>query len=421
MVHPWTISTPIPAGMVGRGVSRGGHVQGYRADIAFDGENVLPGGALVLVEQGVIVGVESGRADAPVDCPVAYQPGTTLLPGLIDAHTHLCGNSGPDALDRLPGLTDDEIDAAVSAALHAQLAAGVTAVRDVGDQNWAVVDRHRDRPDGPTVVASGPPITSIGGHCAAMGGAVRGVDALRRAVRERADRSADLVTIMTSGGTMTMTTDVLSCQFAADELAAVVDEAHRLGLPVAAHAHALAAVEQSVVAGVDTIEHCTCVTAHGVRTPPELADAIGAEGIVVCPTLGNDLTSLGGELPPQVKAVMAKTGLTLEERDAHIAELYRRGVTMISGDDSGITQAKPHGVLPISIASLVDLGASPIAALASATAVAAQACGLASRTGRFAVGLDADLLIVDGDPTTDIAALRRVNTVVSRGRVVAGR
>jgi len=118
---------------------------------------------------------------------------------------------------------------------------------------------------------------------------------------------------------------------------------------------------------------------------------------------------------------LAKTGLTLEERDAHIAELYRRGVTMISGDDSGITQAKPHGVLPISIASLVDLGASPIAALASATAVAAQACGLASRTGRFAVGLDADLLIVDGDPTTDIAALRRVNTVVSRGRVVAGR
>jgi imidazolonepropionase-like amidohydrolase len=393
-------------------------VQGYRADIAFDGEHELPEGVLVLVEQGVIVGIESGRADAPLDCPVAYQLGTTLLPGLIDAHTHLCGNSGPDALDRLPNLTDDEIDVAVGAALRAHLAAGVTAVRDLGDQNWAVVDRHRDRPDGPTVIASGPPITSIGGHCAAMGGAVRGVDALRRAVRDRADRGADLVKIMTSGGTMTTTTDVLACQFTGDEVAAVVDEAHRLGLPVAAHAHALAAVEQSVVAGVDTIEHCTCMAIDGVRTPPELADAIIAAGIVVCPTLGYDLSALGGELPTQVKAMMAKTGLTLEERDAHIAELYRRGVTMISGDDSGINPGKPHGVLPNSIARLVELGASPVAALASATAVAAKACGLASRTGRLAVGLDADLLIVDGDPTIDIAALRRVNTVVSRGRVV---
>src|SRR5947207_6421924 len=144
--------------------------RGYRADIAFDGENVVPGGALVLVQDGVIVGVEPSSAPAPDGFEVTYLSGTTLLPGLIDTHSHLCGNNQPDALDRLPALSADELDKVVEAALAAQLAAGVTAVRDLGDQQWAVVDRHRNRRHGPTVVASGPPITSPGGHCATMGG-----------------------------------------------------------------------------------------------------------------------------------------------------------------------------------------------------------------------------------------------------------
>src|SRR4030088_1396222 len=182
--------------------------RGYRGDIAFDGEKAIRGGALVLVEDGVIIGVEPGFAPAPDGCEVTYVPGTTVLPGLIDTHSHLCGNSGPDALGRLPGLSPDELDEAVEAALAIQLASGVTAVRDLGDQQWAVADRHRNRPGGPTVLASGPPLTSAGGHCAAMGGAATGAGELRRAVRERADRGADLVKIMTSGGVMTPATDV---------------------------------------------------------------------------------------------------------------------------------------------------------------------------------------------------------------------
>src|SRR5581483_2595525 len=108
-------------------------MEAYRADLAFDGERPMAGGALVLVRDGVIAGVEPASAPVPDGCPVTYRPGTTLLPGLIDAHSHLCGNDRFDALDRLPGLSVDELDQAVEAAFAAQLAAGVTAVRDLGD------------------------------------------------------------------------------------------------------------------------------------------------------------------------------------------------------------------------------------------------------------------------------------------------
>jgi imidazolonepropionase-like amidohydrolase len=141
--------------------------RGYRANTAFDGEKAIAGGALVLVDGGVITGVEPGAAPAPDGYDVTDLPGATVLPGLIDAHSHLCGNNEFDALDRLSSLSDDELDAAIQAALATQLASGVTSVRDLGDSRWAVVDRHRQRAEGPSVVASGPPITSVGGHCAA--------------------------------------------------------------------------------------------------------------------------------------------------------------------------------------------------------------------------------------------------------------
>jgi imidazolonepropionase-like amidohydrolase len=394
-------------------------MHGYRADIAFDGEKQIPGGALVVVGNGVIIGVEPGCALAPDGCKVTYEPGTAVLPGLIDTHSHLCGNNEPDALDRLPGLSPDQLDAAIEAALTAQLAAGVTTVRDLGDKQWAVVDRHRERPDGPTVVASGPPITSAGGHCAIMGGAASGIGELRRAVRERADRGADLVKIMTTGGMMTATTDIRACQFSITELRAVVDEAHRLGLPVTAHAHALTGVEQCVTAGVNGIEHCSCLGEHGMHTPPELAAAIAAAGIMVCPTLGHDLSRFAGPQSPAMAALMKRSGVTVEDRLAQVGELYRGGVTLISGADSGINPVKPHGILPQAVIELADSGVPPTAALASATSLAARACGLADRTGRLRTGLDADLLLVNGDPTTDITAIRNVRTVVSRGRVAS--
>lgn len=393
-------------------------MHGYRADTAFDGEREIPGGALVLIDDDRIVAVETGTSAASAGCEVTYEPGTTILPGLIDAHVHLCADSGPDALDRIPTMTPDELDAVIQQSMRDQLRVGVTSVRDLGDHRWAVVDKYRNCADGPTVVAAGPPITSVGGHCASMGGEASGVEELRAAVRERAERGADLVKIMTSGGVMTAGTDVLAVQFSDDEVAAVVDEAHRLGLAVTAHAHGVTSVRQSLAAGVDGIEHCSCLGPNGFDTPPDLVEALAKSDVVVCPTIGRDVENAGGIIPPKLAAVMARTGTTFEMRLAQVAQLVEGGVRMISGGDSGIGPGKPHGLLPHSIADLVDCGASPAVALSSATSAAAEAIGLGNRTGRLRAGLDADVLVVDGNPMHDITALHNVRAVVSRGRAV---
>jgi imidazolonepropionase-like amidohydrolase len=372
----------------------------------------MPGGALVLVDEGVIVGVEPAAFPAPDDCPVTDAP--ALLPGLIDTHVHLCGDSSPRALDRFAELSTDQLEAVIEASEQQHLRAGVTAVRDLGDSGWAVVERSRTG-DGPTVVASGPPITSPGGHCWSMGGEVAGVDALRRAVRERAERGADVVKIMASGGAMTPGTDMLACQFSLEEMRAVVDEAHRQGLAVTAHAHALPAVERSVTAGVDGIEHCSCLTNDGAHLPPDLGERLVAAGTYVCPTLGR---VPGVDPPPDVQARLAAAGTTYEDHLVHVTALLRTGLTFTAGTDAGIGPSKRHGLVPMGVVDLVACGASPAAALAAATGVAARACGLQRRTGRLAVGLDADLLLVDGDPLDDVTALQRPRAVVSRGREV---
>ena len=401
-------------------------MRGYRAERAFDGLDVRRDGALVLVEDGRIVGVEPASAPAPDGCEVIEFAGATLLPGLIDTHVHLCGDSGPRALDQVPELSAEELEQVITTAEQQHLRAGVTAVRDLGDHRFAVLDRIRAaRGDGaedgservgPTVVGSGPPITSPGGHCWSMGGEAASKDELRRAVRERAERGAAVVKIMASGGVMTPGTDMLAGQFTVSQLRVVVEEAHRLGLPVTAHAHALPAVEAGVAAGVDGIEHCSCLTATGSRRPPELLERLVAAGTYVCPTLGR---VPGLDPPPRVQAALEAVHGTYEQHLPHVAELVRAGIVLLAGSDAGIGPSKPHGLVPFGVADLVtSCGLPATDALASATVVAARACGLEDRTGRLAVGLDADLLLVDGDPLTDVTALQRPHLVVSRGREV---
>jgi imidazolonepropionase-like amidohydrolase len=376
----------------------------------------MPGGALVLVDDGVIVGVEPAGTPVPDGCEVTHLAGTTLLPGLVDTHVHLCGDNGLAALDQIPGLSPDDLQAVISASLQQQLTAGVTTVRDLGDHRWAVLDRRGKDDDAPTILAAGPPITSPGGHCFSMGGEAAGVEALRRAVEERAERGADVVKIMASGGVMTAGTDMLTPQFTLEELRTVVDEAHRHGLPVAAHAHSLAAVEQAVSCGVDGIEHCSCLTAAGARLSEELAGRLAASEIVVCPTLGR---LPGVDPPPAVQARLEAAGTSYEQHLPTVADMVAAGVVLTAGTDAGIGPSKRHGLVPFAVTDLVDeCGMRPIEALAAATSVGARACGLGQRTGRLAVGLDADLLVVDGDPLTDVSSLQRPRVVVARGREV---
>jgi imidazolonepropionase-like amidohydrolase len=316
----------------------------------------------------------------------------------------------------LSDLTRDDLDRIVTAALRGQVAAGVTTVRDLGDRDWFVAERRAARDGLPRVLASGPPITVTDGHCANMGGAVAGapgtrVPALRTAVEARAERGVDVVKIMASGGVMTAGTDPVAAQFELTELRAVVEAAHGYGLPVTAHAHALDAVRSAIDAGVDGIEHCSCMTGHGPSLSADLLADLAAARIAVCPTGGR----VGLELPARTKAVMERFNLTLETFTRHFGALHEAGVWLVAGDDSGISPDKPHGIMPAAVADLVTYGLSVTQALAAATGSGAEAIGLGQVTGRLRPGMAADLLIVDGDLRRGVDALTRPVTVVVRG------
>jgi imidazolonepropionase-like amidohydrolase len=168
------------------------------------------------------------------------------------------------ALERAAGYSPVEIDTVVVESLRRQLAAGVTTVRDLGDRQFSVVarrDAQRHVDDGlPWIVASGPPITTPGGHCGYLGGEVSGSDEIVVAVRERVERRVDVVKVMASGGMVTTGSDVFNPQFSIEELRLLVEQAHAAGLPVTAHAHAAAAVDQAVDVGVEGIEYASYVT-----------------------------------------------------------------------------------------------------------------------------------------------------------------
>ena len=232
-----------------------------RASNVFDGERFLPAGATLLIDGGRIAAVAGFTEPLPEGLEVLAVQGT-VLPGLIDTHTHLVGDSLMGALDRVAGYTDDKVEVVIAAALRRHLAAGVTTVRDLGDRGFVVADR-RPRPGEPTVVAAGPPFTSPGGHCFYLGGEVDGPDAIRSAIAQRVLHGVAIVKVMASGGMLTPGSDQLACQFSDDDLRLIVDLSHEAGLRITAHAHPWSAVRQALLVGVDAVEHCTCLTDRG--------------------------------------------------------------------------------------------------------------------------------------------------------------
>ncbi len=393
-------------------------MQAYGAQRVFDGERLLDGPATVLVDGGRLVGVQRAGEPLPAGCELTAFDDATLLPGLVDAHVHLCADGGAGALDRIPDASDEEMAGVVETSLRAQVAAGVTTVRDLGDRRYAVIDwrnRHPSDDPLPRVLGSGPPITLPDGHCSNMGGGVSGVDALLAAVRDRARRGVDVVKIMASGGVNTPGSEAAKPQFDVDEVRATVAEAHRLGLTVTAHAHAVNVVRDVLDAGVDMVEHATFITETGMAVDQSAVAAMAATGTPVCPTLG---FSPGATPPPAVLEMMQRTGMTHEKRVAAFVGMHRAGVRLVAGSDAGINPAKPHGVLREALIHLAQGGVSVADTVASATSVAADALGLGDETGRLRPGLAADLLVVDGDPFADVARLRDVRAVVVRGRRV---
>ncbi|MGW6448502.1 amidohydrolase family protein [Lentzea sp. NPDC055074] len=377
-----------------------------RAGRAFDGERSIAGPVTVLVEHGKIKAVEQGSPDV-AGAEVLDLGTATVLPGLIDTHVHLCADGGPNALDRVPSFTPEHLDSVIEDSLGLHLRAGVTTVRDLGDHSWAVTDqrdRHRQR-----VLASGPPITSPRGHCWSMGGEAAGDEDLRRAVRDRAERGVDIVKIMASGGFATPGTIVDDCQFTEHELRVVVEEAHSAGLPVTAHAHSLKAVQHAVAAGVDGIEHCTCLSGGSMVLPADLMDALAEADIAVCHTLGST-----ADPPPHIQEAFDRMGMSLAAKINAVGRMYDHGVRAVSGTDGGIAPGKGHGITAHALGDMVEAGLPNAVVLASVTSQAARACGVSK--GVLKPGWDADIIAVQGDPMRDITALHHVTTVVIAGQ-----
>ncbi|UQU61495.1 amidohydrolase family protein [Couchioplanes caeruleus] len=381
-----------------------------RADALFDGvsDTLLPD-PLVIVAGATIVSV-AGATETPPHARVVDLPGATLLPGLIDTHSHLAFDAGTDPVAALAARDEEAVLAAMAAAARTALLAGVTTVRDLGDLRYLSL-RLRGRDDLPTIVAAGPPITTPGGHCHFLGGEVEmSASAVRAAVADRADRGADVVKVMASGGRMTPATLMEQSQFPPAVLHALVDEAHRRGLPVVAHAHGTASIRESLDAGVDGLEHVTFWNATGIDEPGDLIGRIGRSRVAVGITAGN-APAPGAVISP---AVRQRTPRIV----ANFRSLHEAGARLLVGTDAGIEAGKPHDVLPYAIAQAGDLVLGPLGALRAATSAAAAACGLAGGKGRIAAGFDADVLAVDGNPLTDPGALRRVRAVFARGRPV---
>ena len=379
--------------------------------------------ASVLVEDGRIVEVSEGPAsDDALDLS-----GRTVMPGLIDAHAHLSSDvfrspgfgPPPELHGELPRRRELGYFILAKTA-RVLLAAGITSVRDVGSyDDEAIALREAVRlgiVEGPRILSCGRIISAT-----APGGAIfttmyREADGpydMRRAVREQLRRGADYVKLMATGARSVLAEDPEPAQMTRDELAAIVDEAHRLGVRVAAHVEGLAGARLAVAERVDTIEH-----GLSLHREPALLEEMAERGIVLVPTLStfHDLAERFTDDFPTPLVEQARR--QLEEAYATLVAARSVGVTIAMGHDSG-----PPGDNAIELVRMVDGGLSALEGVCAATHGSALALGLPS-LGTVTPGAVADLLVIDGDPLADVRILRdpdRISMVIQGGKVVADR
>ncbi|MEU6375861.1 amidohydrolase family protein [Streptomyces sp. NPDC046909] len=367
----------------------------------------------VLVEGDSIaaVGPRAQLADrADADGKHLAFPDATVLPGLIDAHVHLAFDGGGDPVATLAESSDEKLLEDMRQRAEQLLSSGVTTVRDLGDRNGLALrldeEISRGGTPGPRIVSAGTPATPPGGHCHFLGGEVSGVDQVRDLVRRNLAAGAGVIKAMVTGGGLTKDgPKSWQSQFTPEELQALVDEAHKAGAPVAAHAHGADGIAAAVEAGVDTIEHCTWMTADGFDLRQDVLKRIVEEGIAVCPAVS-----------PHWQMLPRFFG---EERAAAMFDLVRQmdeaGVKLVAGTDAGVQRAGFDGLVP-ALSFYAHLGLPNSKILDMATADAADALGLGGTTGRIAAGFRADLLVIEGDPLEDLDALRAIRGVIAAGR-----
>lgn len=388
-----------------------------------DAAGEASGPATILVEDGRIVSVTPGHAKVKADREIDLKS-KTVLPGLIDLHTHLTGDPGGDFWK---DATEPEEWGVVVGAKNARLTAlaGFTTVREAGSGRETAFALRRGTAaglvPGPRIVAAGPPLAIIGGHgdvngfrpevneLLDTGFTCTGVVECAAKVRLASQNGADVIKITATGGVLSQQGRGLEAHFTPEEMKAIADTAHSLGLKVMAHAHGARGIQQAAEAGIDTIE-------HGTYLDEAAASAMKARGTVLVPTLmALEGVSEGLGKGVYTPVVEAKIRAVRPLMASLVSRARQYGVTVAFGTDAGVYQ---HGRNAGELGLMRKQGMTDREVLASATTVAARVLGMENQIGRLAPGYSADIIAVGGNPLKDVTVLEKVDFVMVRGRVI---
>jgi len=393
----------------------------------FDGKaNALISPGVVVVEESRIVDL-GASARLPAGAEVIDLGDATLLPGFMDAHTHLRGDPAPDSRQgRIDNLEQYPAERALIASGLARktLHAGFTTVRDLGSYDFldvslrnAIRDGHIE---GPRMLVAVRSLGTTGGHCDPTNSfrfglldprmesptVVNGPDAMRAAVRWAVKYGADVIKTCATGGVLSLNDDVDSPQLTQEELNALVDQAHTMRRRAAAHAHGAEGARRAIRAGIDSIEHGSFLDDEALRMMVQ-------KGTFYVPTLmalEGVKERMAGLDPRQQR----KARLAMDSIDQTVRKAVSLGVRIALGTDAGVF---PHGRNAGEFRLMVERGLTPIAALKAGTSVDAELFGIGDRLGSLEVGKLADVVGVPGDPVADIRETEKVFFVMKEGRV----
>jgi imidazolonepropionase-like amidohydrolase len=384
--------------------------------------NMLTGQAIVIEGDKIVSVGPMADAKSEAGAETIDLPNATVLPGLIDAHTHLTydpKNLGYEGL----GISIPREALIGARNARVTLQAGFTTVRNVGAGGYsdiALRDAINDGDvPGPRILASGPALGITGGHCddnllapeyhdTALGVA-DGVDAVRHKVRENIKYGADVIKICATGGVMSKGDDPNASQYTREEMKAIVEEAHRLGRKVAAHAHGAEGVIWASDAGVDSIEHGHLMSDESIAT-------LKKNGTYIVPTLylmDWNRENLGKRNAPDFVVRKMKDVSAVGQNN--LKKAFAAGLKVAFGTDAAVY---PHGLNAHEFAVYVRLGMTPLQAIQTATINASDLLGWANKIGTLEPGKFADIIAVDGDPLKDVTTLQEVKFVMKGGEVV---